>query len=320
MEVLIGYGSLSDFESKLMEMDKIQIELRAAVSEIQAAKEQMEKEKKEMRKDLEENEEYKKVQEYSKYSLAIRQDQQEYLLQQLAAAKTPLEKEMARIEAELIELRSAMSKIQSYLAGWLLYQPSWSEIFSAVDHASNTTKVRSALLLATMQIESKFRPAAGSNAGSREGNLKRCLDFGCNVDCYKERSIFEGICREIGLSPNKVPISPCYAMGMVQVIPSTFKSYQRLYPTIKNPWNLNDAVLLMAYMLMRNGAASGNERGALAIYYCGSSDCKNSTYVNNVIYTANYGWQPVLDICGFNLSCPELRKRLEEKFGSIPIE
>jgi len=310
VEVLIGYGSLSDFGSKLMEMDKIQIELRAAMSEIQEAKDKMEKERMAMEKDMEQKVDYKKTQEYSIYSLAVRKDQQEYLLRQLAAAKTPLEREMARIEAELIELRSAMSRIQTYLSMWLIDgKPTWSQIFSAVERASSATGVRSALLLGVLQIESRFGTGLGT-----AGNYKKYCSCD-NVSCWGSKTHIEillEICQKYGYDPNEVPMSKKCALGPAQFIPITWYGYMGL----ANPWNLNDAVMGMAKYLARNGAASGNERGALHVYN------HSWSYVDSVLESAD-AWQEVINICGgLDLDCPRMRERLEQKFGSkgIPIE
>jgi len=284
-----------------MEMDRIQTELRTALEEIQNVKEKMEKEKRAMKKDMEEKLEHKKIQEYSRYSLEVKQEQQEYLLLALDEAKTPLEREMARIQAELMELREAMGRIQSYLTGWLLGQrPTWSQIFAAVSSASNRASVDMFTMLAILQVESSFRTTAGSNAGSPQGNLKRCHDYRYDDEpfCSTQKKVFEEICAELGLNKNIVPISPAYAMGPAQFIPTTWRGYQRLYSGLRNPWNLNDAVLAMAYKLKRGGIRGYNPGGA-------------SWYVPKVKSIAAK-WKEIYTACGgFNLDCKSLRNYLE---------
>lgn len=299
----IEYDSLSDFGAKLVEMENIQQNLRVAMKEIQNAKEKTEKEKRAMEKDRAEKLEYKKAQEYSRYSLAVKKEQQEYLLGHLVAAKTPLEREMARIEAELIELRVAMEEIQKYLAQWILEgEVTWSAIFSAVQRASSATGVRSALLLGVLQIESRFGTGLGI-----PGHYKEYCNWGWG-SCNHLEVLLE-LCQKYGYDPNNVPMSKRCALGPAQFLPCTWKGYMGL----ANPWNLNDAVMAMAKLLARNGATSGNERGALYIYN------RSWSYVDAVLASAE-AWQDILDICGFDLSCPQLRERLEEKFGEIPIE
>ncbi|MFH0987309.1 MAG: lytic murein transglycosylase [Patescibacteria group bacterium] len=308
VEVLLGNGSLSEFGNKLMEIDKVQTELRLAMKEIQKARDKMDSEKSAMEKDIEEKTEYKKVQEYSIYSLANKTEQQKYLLGQLAAAKTPLEKEMARIKSELSELSNAMARIQSYLTGWLGYRPSWSQIWTAVSNASNKAGINKFTMLGILEVESGFRTNAGSNAGSPEGNLQRCHDYRVNDEpfCTNQKNEFEDICAELNLDKNKMPISVAYAMGPAQFIPTTWRGYQNMYPELRNPWNLNDAVLAMAYKLKRGGGVAGYNPGGA------------SWYVPRVNAAASR-WQEIYNACnGFDLSCPNLKNYLESK--GIPAE
>jgi len=114
IEMLLGYRTLSDFNQKLEEIDRLQKSLKSSMEEIRKAKEQMEKEKEDLTQKKKEQEQYKAMQEMSKQSLALKQEQQQYLIEKLAVAKTPLEKEMARIEAELMNLRAAMDQIQNF--------------------------------------------------------------------------------------------------------------------------------------------------------------------------------------------------------------
>ena len=309
MEVLIGYGSLSDFESKLMEMDKIQIELRTAVSEIQAAREQMEKERKAMEEDLEENEEYKKVQEYSKYSLAIRQDQQEYLLQQLASAKTPLQRDMIILKSRLQELQIAMSKIQEYLGFWSEGDLTWAGIFTTVNMAAIAKNVRPALLLGVLRAETIY----GTYMNSCSGGYKNCMG-------PREESFFEQLtsklCKAYGskgkfnyCKPETLPVSKAGAMGFAQFIPSTWeqdiykcKSGVRVnFPDQEpNPYFFNHAMFAMAYYL-GNAGASGRVDERKAVYAYNNSD----SYVNRVMdYTED--WQYFIDVChGLDFNCPD---------------
>ncbi len=308
-------GSLSEFSFKIAERGALQKKLQDSVKEIQKAKEKIEKEKENLVRKKEEKEKYKLSLELSRQNLSLRKKQKEYLLAKLKEAKTPLEREIARMEVQLMELRSAMGRIQRYLASWLGYTPTWSEIFSVVQKVSSITGVRPALLLGVLQIESSFKITAGYNAGSREGNIERCHKCRKNDEpfCTAQQLEFEKICHELGLDPNKMPISCAYAMGPSQIIPTTWRSYQKKYPGVKNPWSLYDSVLLSGYILRDNGATSGNERGAVYAYN------HSWSYVDKVLVSAQ-AWQEVLNVCGFDLSCPELRQRLETKFSHIPIE
>ncbi|HOK35592.1 MAG TPA: lytic murein transglycosylase [Candidatus Pacearchaeota archaeon] len=307
VEVLLSCGTLSDFNQKLEEMESLQNGLQKSIEEISKAKQQMEQEKVELAKKKAEQEQYKELQEFSRQSLTVRQQQQQYLLQKLTVAKTPLEQEMARIETELIELRSAMTRIQSYLAQWVLTgQVNWSTIFSAVQRASSSTGVRPALLLGILQIESKFGTGLGI-----PGHYQDYCNWSSSPYCAypTEAAALESICQKFGYKPTEVPMSKSCAIGPSQFLPCTWLAYGGG----GNPWDLNDAVMAMAKYLSKNGAASGNEKGAVFAYN------HSNSYVDSVITSAE-AWQDVIDICGLNLSCPQMQQRLETKFSNIPAQ
>jgi len=202
-----------------------------------------------------------------------------------------------------MELRNAMSRIQRYLAQWVIEgRVTWSTIFSAVQRASSATGVRAALLLGVLQIESRFGTGLGT-----PGHYKEYCDWGWG-SCNNLKVLLD-ICNKYGYDPNNVPMSTACAIGPSQFLPCTWLKYGGG----GNPWNLNDAVMAMANYLARNGAASGSEKGALLVYN------HSEKYANDVIVSAN-AWQEVIDVCGLNLNCPQMRERLESKFGNIPAE
>ncbi|HQD88942.1 MAG TPA: lytic murein transglycosylase [Candidatus Paceibacterota bacterium] len=319
IEMLLGYRTLSDFNQKLEEIDRLQKSLKSSMEEIRKAKEQMEKEKEELTQKKKEQEQYKAMREMSKQSLALRQEQQQYLIEKLAVAKTPLEKEMARIEAELMELRTAMSQIERYLAQWVLVgQVNWSTIFSAVQRASSATGVRPALLLGILQIESRFGTGLGT-----PGRYQDYCNWSSSPYCAysTEAAALESICQKFGYKPTEVPMSSACAIGPSQFLPCTWLAYGGG----GNPWNLNDAVMAMARKLNASGGAEENKVDAYnpckkcAEGFVNGIKVSNPSYVNSVITSAD-AWQDVIDICGLNLSCPQMQQRLQTKFSNIPTE
>lgn len=301
-------NNLSNFIRKIIETEILQEKLQNSIKELKETKQKIEQEKIELEKEKETKIKYKNQKEDSKESLETKQNQKKHLLKKLAEAKTPLEKEIIKIETELIELKAAMERIQKYLAQWVLVgQVTWPAIFSAVNRSSQVTGVRPALLLAILQIESRF--------GSRLGIPGRYLEY-CNWSSIRgkiEARALEEICASFGYDPNKVPMSVRCAIGPSQFLPNTWQSYQKFYKDLNNPWDLNDAVLATGYYLKRNGATAGNERGAVFVYN------RSQAYVDAVMETAE-AWQNVINICGLDLSCPQMKERLEsrESFRQIP--
>ena len=333
VEILIGYGTVSDFSDKLEEMERLQANLQSAMKEISAAKKKMEKDKTELEKKKEEQIQYKEVQAMSKQSLAAQQDRQQSLLNKLSKAKTPLEEQIIILEDELTVLKSAMGRIKSYLISTLGYNVGINDIFNAVRDASKQTGLRPAFLLAILENEASINKPL-SNKGSREENIQQCVDMchpgnctrvGTNTDgrrcwfvkcvsfnqpqierlnwCTSQQNALERICGKLGLNPNdsnKVRITMDYGMGPSQFQPTTWEG--RGFSG--NPWSLNSAVLSMAIKL------GGGSEWSMAKSYNGGSN-----YADRAVRRAKE-WQSIIDVdvCGFSLDCPQLKEKLKEEF------
>lgn len=293
IEIFLGNKSLAEFSNKIAEVEDIQKRLGYSVRGVRELKEKLEKKRREQLR-------YKEIQKLSRESLASKRYQKEYLLSELKKAKTPIEREMARINAELRELRLAMSSIQSYLGNWLMGQrPTWAQIFSAINGASSTTGVRKALLLAVLETESRYGTGLGVS-----GKYKEYCNWGWSGKTHLD--VLVEICKNYGYDPAKVPMSPRCAIGPAQFVPLTWKGYMGL----KNPWNLYDAIMGMAVYLKKNGATSGNEESAVYRYN------HSQSYVGRVMSRAST-WQSIINICGLDLNCPEMREKLEA--SGIPL-
>lgn len=313
IEILLGNGSLAEFSEKLAEVEKIQRQISSSIKEIAEIRKSLEKKRNEQLR-------YKNVQKLSRQSLAVRRDQQGYLLSQLKSAKTPIEQEMTRLNMQLREVRTAMTTISNYLFATLGYRVNAKDIFNAVKIASSQNELRPSFLLAILQKEAAINKKL-SNTGSRSGNIQQCVDM-CKVCsncvycsntksrrqwCTNQQNSLERICGKLGLNPNdtsKVRITMDYGMGPSQFIPTTWEGYG----FTGNPWNLNYAVLAMATKL---GKGSGDEESKACKY--NGYDGKPCSY-GTIVMRYTYGWQEVISTCGFSLSCSDLRARLEEKF------
>ncbi len=312
IEMLLGYGTLSDFNQKLEEIDRLQKSLKSSMEEIRKAKEQMEKEKEELTQKKKEQEQYKAMQEMSKQSLALKQQQQKNILANINAQMTPLEQQMAIIEAELKSLQTAMAKIQSYLSQWVLQGTLTPEgIFRAVGNAAGLIngRPRAALLLGILQAESRL----GLNLG-KVRDLNEAFAWNPNqLSVYLD--ICKNLCSAYGgpyCKPESLPLSRDGAMGPAQFIPTSWKLFEK-YVTAKfpgqvpNPWNLDHALVAMAAYVGRYS----DEWTGVNCY--GPGGCGGPAwYADQVIEYAN-DWQTIIDICGFgNLACSQLKSKLED--------
>jgi len=168
------------------------------------------------------------------------------------------------MEVQLMELRSAMGRIQSYLATKLGYTPQMGEIFSAVSYASQIGNVRESFLLAVLQIESKFGFKADSFEKKWGGRTFEKIKEKCGLNQYETLlEIVKYLPGRNLLDKNSTPMSYVCAMGPAQALPTTWQGYVRKYKKYfgkdhPDPWNLKDSLTFMALYLRNWGADKKN--------------------------------------------------------------
>lgn len=212
---------------------------------------------------------------------------QEKVYQKVIAEK---QQSAAQIRAALFALRDTTKSV------------SFGDMYTYAKEASAKTGVRAAVILGILAEESNL----GQNVG--KGNWK--------VDMHPTRDVpvFKDICAELGLDPDKQPVSkkPWYgwggAMGPAQFIPSTWKQYAPRIATMTgqappNPWDPRTAVFAAAMLMMDNGADGGtraSERLAALRYLAGWKNANKSAYAfygNDVMGLADK-FQAQIDILG----------------------
>jgi membrane-bound lytic murein transglycosylase B len=153
----------------------------------------------------------------------------------------------------------------------LVFALEWKLIIEAVDKAYRVVGLKTpSYILTIIEKESGFGENLGNNLGSKEENLKRCINM-CywteeknNLDgrklvycfdkekqeytieartqwCNNQYSALEKITSNLGLDINKVPFSPDFGIGYTQFQPTTWLQYKELKN--KNPWNLEDSLI-----------------------------------------------------------------------------
>jgi hypothetical protein len=206
----------------------------------------------------------------------------------------------------------------------LVFALEWRLIIEAVDKAYKTVGLKTpSYILTIIEKESGFGENLGSNLGSKEENLKRCVNM-CYwteeknkidgrklVYCFdKERqeytikartqwcndqySALEKITSNLGLDINKVPFSPDFGIGYAQFQPTTWFQYKELKN--KNPWNLEDSLYAAALKLKYDGI-NENEEGAIGEYN------RNPKYYKDYL-DKRQEWDQILDDTIFVYDCP----------------
>jgi hypothetical protein len=191
----------------------------------------------------------------------------------------------------------------------LVFALKWGEIIEAVDKAYRIVGLRTpSYILTIIEKESGFGENLGYNLGSKDKNLKRCIDM-CKKSliytkcysleertqwCNNQYSALEQIISNLGLDINKMPFSDDFGIGYTQFQPTTWLQYKELKN--KNPWNLEDSLYAAALKLKYDGI---NENEEMAI----------GKYNPNPKYYENYKnkrqeWDQILDDTIFVYNCP----------------
>jgi peptidoglycan hydrolase CwlO-like protein len=271
VEVLLADVQISDYFLKINAMSKLQNRIKLELDNLHTLMETLQKQKQTLENELEEQSNLlslTKIKESQLKELKLNKNK-------LLALK---EKETSLYKEKLEEKSRTAAEIRAQiyrLAGGT--EISFGEALDYATFASNLTGVRPALILAVLDYESKI----GRNVGN------------CHYkDAMKpsEWPIFEEITRELGLDPNKMPVSckPWYgwggAMGPAQFLPSTWMKYKDEIAKLTghnppSPWNILDAFVAAALFLKKAGADEKNysaEWKAAMIYFAGSNWSKPS--------------------------------------------
>ncbi len=166
------------------------------------------------------------------------------------------------------------------------------------------TGVRAAFILGIITTESNL----GQNVG--KGNWR------VDMKAPRDTEPFLEICKELGLDPDKMPVSAKQwygfggAMGPAQFIPSTWMLFKDRISDATgnkppNPWDPEDAFMAAGLLLKDNGAAKGTrsaERLAAVRYLAGWANATKPAYAfygNEVLAHADK-YQAQIDILGAN--------------------
>ncbi len=205
----------------------------------------------------------------------------------------------------------------------LVFALKWGEIIEVVDKAYKTVGLKTpSYILTIIEKESGFGENLGSNLGSKEENLNRCVNM-CywtreknKIDgkklaycfdkekqkytieartqwCNNQYSALEKITSNLGLDINKVPFSPDFGIGYTQFQPTTWLQYKELKN--KNPWDLEDSLYAAALKLKYDGIHD-NEWKAVWHYN------PNEDYINDYLRKRKE-WDQILEDTIFVYDC-----------------
>ena len=294
LEILLSTEDLSDVLSRVQALEVLQKEIQESLDIIRANKDLTTEDKVKLENKEEEQVSLRKLQESQKRSLQKKEQDKKYILNKTQGEETKYKKLLSQKEVELRQVKEQITLLQSK-GQQVLDLDEWIKISQK---AEKLTGVDAALLMAVLD---------------QETDLGRFLG-GCN---YKDalrgshaysKSIFENICQDLNLDPNKELVScPLKnskgqyvgsggAMGPAQFMPATWKSIkselENLLGYTANPWMPDDAITAMALYLRQNGALTSWRRAAGA--YFGKCTFYGVDYCDDVVDLAKE-YQKVID-------------------------
>ena len=267
IEVFLASVQLSDYFNNFFYLQKLQEQINNEIDNLKDLNQKLNQQKIKLENELQEQSNLLSLQ---KIKYAELQDLKKEK-QNLLAQKTKQESQYKQL-LEKSEKTAAQIREQIYRLAGGAGPITFGEAYNLAKIAERYTNIRPAFLLAILHYESRL----GQNVGT------------CHYkDAMKpsEWPIFERIVRELGLDPNRMPVSckPWYgwggAMGPAQFIPSTWMAYRDRVAKITgnnppSPWNNLDAFIAAAIKLTDAGAGTRiyqNEWKAAMIYFAGSN-------------------------------------------------
>jgi len=273
-EVVLSRQQLSDFFEDLDTFTQIKEGLQISFVEIADTRADTESEKQVLETKKTAEAELRKIQELERQKIQEAERQKQQILNvtkgQEAAYQsivTMKEKTAAQIRAELFALRGSTAI-------------PFERALQYATEASRMTGVRPAFILGILAQETKLGEFIGNG------------HWRTDMHPTRDQPVFETITKELGLDPDKMPVSakPSYgwggAMGPAQFIPSTWILYKDRIAAASgqnppNPWDPRTAFIASALLLADNGADKGtreSERLAALRYFAGWGNANKPAY------------------------------------------
>ncbi len=267
VEFFLAQANLSDYFSNFFYLQKLQESISDEINNLEELNKTLNKQKIVLDEEMNEQNNLLYLARIKHSELQGLKKEKEILLADASKKETQYTALLIKSERTAQQIREELYKLAGGVA-----PISFGEAYRLADLIEKTTGVRAAFLLAILHYESKI----GQNVGNC--SYKEAMK-------PSEQPIFEKIVNELGLDPNRMPVSckPWYgwggAMGPAQFLPSTWMAYRDKVSKITennppSPWNIFDAFAAAAILLKENGASVQSydaEWKAAMIYFAGSN-------------------------------------------------
>ncbi len=276
VEVMLRGDSLTSVFTESNDIASVQAALSDTFEEIRTTKRVLDEEKVRLEEEQQEHEELRAIQERERQAAVAREQEKAAILKATKGKEKEYEQYIKQQERTASQLRQALFSLRDSTSGPLTFET----MLKYADEASAQTGVRPELILAILTVETNL----GKNVGKGTWTV--------DMHPTRDRPVFIEICAELGLDPDKMPVSKKAwygwggAMGPGQFIPSTWKGIKSRVASVTgenppNPWNARTATFATALYMKDNGAGAQTraaERLASLRYLAGWKNATKPAY------------------------------------------
>jgi membrane-bound lytic murein transglycosylase B len=273
-EIALSGESLSKVFDKAKGYSDIKDALYSSIQKIKDTKTDLEEAKNDLLDTKAEEQALKQQQLLQKQEIVETKSEKDNLLKKTKGEEKIYQNLVAENQKRIAAIRSALFNLSGSKS------INFGQAYDLALQVQKLTGVRAAFLLGIIRVESNL----GQNVGT--GNWKT------DMHPTRDQPIFETMMAELGLDPDKQPVSKKAwygyggAMGPAQFIPSTWVSYKARISAVTgnnppNPWNNLDAFTASGLLLADNGATKGTrtaEHRAAVCYLAGCGNASKTSY------------------------------------------
>ena len=291
VEIMLSNDNLSDFFGALNSLESLQKKIQETLDGLRERKIKLEKEKAELEEFREEQQQAKAIQEVDKRGLGQKRLERDQLLKLTQGKESLFQELLKKKKTDIAAIRNQLFYLEK--TGITA-----EEALKYARLAADRVGIRGAFLLALLEVETgrqfeNGQITVGSNLGT--GNWKTDMydcyvNLGRRTTAEKQKAAFFQITGELGLDPDKMPVSrkPNYgcggAMGPAQFIPTTWLLFngrvaEIVGRSIASPWVVEDSFTAAGLFLADSGAKSKTKTGEIAAartYISGRPNCPAS--------------------------------------------
>ena len=291
VEIMLSNDNLSDFFGALNSLESLQKKIQETLDGLRERKIKLEKEKAELEEFREEQQQAKAIQEVDKRGLGQKRLERDQLLKLTQGKESLFQELLKKKKTDIAAIRNQLFYLEK--TGITA-----EEALKYARLAADRVGIRVAFLLALLEVETgrqfeNGQITVGSNLGT--GNWKTDMydcyvNLGRRTTAEKQKAAFFQITGELGLDPDKMPVSrkPNYgcggAMGPAQFIPTTWLLFngrvaEIVGRSIASPWVVEDSFTAAGLFLADSGAKSKTKTGEIAAartYISGRPNCPAS--------------------------------------------